>query len=216
MKKNGFSSPILGFLLLAGAFSMCVLACWRDDWAVSSRPGFIAGHIYEFGTNKPVVGATVKAFTCDGEAFGSLGCTVLDSANSDAEGHYRIEGIDDNAVLFVNAYKDSYFTDDLSQSVVLNDKEDKTNVVLYPHAWLQVTIRNESGAYAFNTDVFDPLNPFIYLENGDSRTYTTVVKGNQDYRFGYCVKPSPDTLMGCTWASIFCPGHDTAKLNINY
>lgn len=212
MKKILLIPP---WLLVAAAFSVLLFACrdWDSGGYVPKPP---AGRVLEYGTETPIPDALVSIAACDGELGGTLNCSLLDTTRSDAQGRYAFDFTDDMAVLRVNAFKDGYFTDHTTAASVLDYSEQQTDILLPPFAWLEVTIRNESGAYAFNTDVFDSVNPYLYVSQGSDTTLTALVRGNQNYKFGYCIKPDPETLTGCDWVTKYCPGHDTTKLTIIY
>ena len=197
-------------LLVVGAllgFPACDLGL---DGAVHRKPP--AGRVIESGTGAPIPGARVMLSDCDGEFLGNSNCALLDSTQSDAGGNYAFA----RWGFMVNAQKEGYFTDDNTSALVLDGSEENTDIVLPPYAWLEVTVKNESGAYAFNTDVFNSVNPYIFLRQGSDTTLVALVRGNQNYKFGYCVKPDSATLADCNWITRYCPGHDTTKITIAY
>ena len=212
-------NKIIFFLLpiLTTIFLVFMSACQKSQGPDRSHVG---GRVLELGTNEPIPGAEVHISSWSGSigGGGSGGTSVLAATtHSNSDGYYDFDNLDGNSVLLVNATKEGYFTDLDTEEIVLDDGNyDDIDISLPPHAWLRVTIRNESGAYAFNTDVFDPEHPFIYLSANADTILTLLVKGNQEYRFGYCIKPTPVTLTGCIWLPIFCPGHDTTKVTITY
>ena len=206
MKKILPLPPLLLLMLLVGC----------QKWETGHVRERAAGYVIEYGTGRPIPDAFVSLGACDSDPNGNLNCTTADTTRSAGDGHYSFEIIDNEAVLRVNATKEGYFTDHTTAKSVLDGSEENTDIVLPPYAWLEVTVKNESGAYAFNTDVFNSVNPYIFLRQGSDTTLVALVRGNQNYKFGYCVKPDSATLTGCDWITRYCPGHDTTKITITY
>ena len=209
MKKLLPLPPLL--LLVAGAlfwFSACDLGL---DGAVHRKPP--AGRVIETGTGAPIPGARVMLSDCDGEFLGNSNCALLDSTQSDAGGNYAFA----RWGFMVNAQKEGYFTDDNTSALVLDGSEENTDIVLPPYAWLEVTVKNESGAYAFDPPASGSGNPQIHLTIGnDSMLPILLVRGNQEYVYRYGIYQDSGSVGQYVTVRPYCPGHDTTKITIAY
>jgi hypothetical protein len=155
MKKNLFGGTILllfSVLLLLG-LSDCNRKYTTEDIVVSGR-------VLEYGTNEPVPNATVYGLECEGQVLGNINCYRSDSATSDPTGHYALSGYAE----WTRARADGYWPSD--DVPVLYQKEGATDVSLYPHAWLRVKIRNESGAWGFYPESEQSGLPPIQIPQG--------------------------------------------------
>ncbi|MEO6759453.1 MAG: hypothetical protein ABIO24_08355, partial [Saprospiraceae bacterium] len=110
-----------------------------------------------------------------------------------------------------------------------------------PYAWLQVTVRNESGAYAFFTDENSSDFPPVLLEQGQDSTLAVKLKrGNDITNYSFTVRTnaannqfpdqaywenvkafangSPiDVTVGVgAFLNFYLPGHDTTHVLIIY
>lgn len=166
----------------------------------------------EYGTEKPIPDATVYQSECDGEIFGSIYCWTIDSATTDAQGHYAFTTA---GGLTVSARAAGYFSSDLQP--ILSGGATPADIILYPHAWLRVTIKNESGAYEFIPPSNFSGGPRIHLPQGhDSIFFPLLVRGNKEYFYGYGVYSAPDSPGQWITLKPFCPSHDTTNLAIIY
>ncbi len=206
MKRVLSLPPLL--LLVAGAllgFSACDLGL---DGAVHRKPP--AGRVIESSTGAPIPGARVILSDCDGEFLGNSNCALLDSTQSDAGGNYAFA----RWGFMVNAQKEGYFTDDNTSALVLDGSEENTDIVLPPYAWLEVTVKNESGAYAISSTEINSVSP-IQLTAGEDTTFIHLVRGNQDYHYVYSIWTDANTANTMS-IKPYCPGHDTTKITITY
>ncbi|MBL7802929.1 MAG: carboxypeptidase regulatory-like domain-containing protein [Saprospiraceae bacterium] len=230
--KRVLSLPSI-LLLVAGAlfwFPACDLGL---DGAVHRKPP--AGRVIETGTGAPIPGARVILSDCDGEFLGNSNCVILDSTLSDASGNYAFT----RWGFMVNAQKEGYFTDDHTSALVLDGSEETTDIVLPPYAWLEVTVRNESGAFAISVPGPSETHSSMLMalpENADT-VYWCLYRGNVEHRFIYGVLTSPEQsttdpnastvkINGvviqpmantvATWVDFYLPGHDTTKITIAY
>ena len=232
MKKLLPLPPLLLLILLAGC----------QKWETGHVRERAAGYVIEYGTGRPIPDAFVSLGACDSDPNGNLNCTTADTTRSAGDGHYSFEIIDNEAVLRVNATKEGYFTDHTTAKSVLDGSEENTDIVLPPYAWLEVTVRNESGA---NFEIIPPdadgsTEQGIILAQGmDSTLSTFLLRGNQNYKYLFSIRqggvPLQDInginvyyedgmLLGkptfenslSPWFPVYCPGHDTTKITITY
>jgi hypothetical protein len=205
MKKQIHRS-LLWLLLLAPPLFW--LGCKKDP-----EPEIIKGHVREYGTNKPIPDAKVNLSVCDGEFGGPISCGLAASTLTDANGYYSFPPHE--GVRIANAVKDGYFTD-LDSEISILDKPEN-DIVLFPHAYLKVVVKNESGAYEFVPESNSSGGPRVYLQQGQDTTLSIkVVKGNLEYTYDYGYYPSPNSSGIWLKASKFCSGHDTTSLMITY
>jgi hypothetical protein len=204
-------------------------------------PRSVAGRVLEHGTDKPLQGALVKVYECDSEFLGSISCYAVDSARTDASGAFAMPELFNDAVQRANAFLPGYFTDWESEACVCYPV-DKLELRLHPHAWLKVTLRNESGAYKITTPGEDltSTGKSHMLAKGDETTVNFFRKGNTVERYifsvileqgqsgttdlsrisiiqsdGIRITPSLENS-AAPWFNIYLPGHDTTNLTIVY
>lgn len=172
----------------------------------------IEGRVLEFGTEKPIPNATAILSECEGEVLGSFTCTEKARTLADADGTFTF----DNTGFAVAAEAADYWPsgDDF---VLIPDDCPEPMVHLYPNAWLEVTIRNESGAYLYFPYSNNSGNPGIQLSVGrDSVISNSLVLGNKVNVYTYGVKVSPTDIGTSTTLKPFCQGHETTKITITY
>ncbi|MFN0174143.1 MAG: hypothetical protein ACKVU0_05805 [Saprospiraceae bacterium] len=190
-----------------------------------------AGRVLEYGTLTPIEGASVSLYDCEGELLGNFSCHILDSTLSDSEGRYAFS----QTGFLTNARKDGYFTDHTTEAQVLFGSEDKTDIILPPHAWLRVTIRNESGVYGFGSSQL--LEERLIQAQGQEHTVVKLVKGNALYNLIFFILLDDNTsttdisnikvldesgnelpiTQGVSLSVFASPiGHDTTNLFITY
>jgi hypothetical protein len=188
-------------------------AIWLSSCRLSTPAVYAPpeGKILELGTLKPIEGATVFLSDCDGEVLGNSNCITIDSTTSDAQGHYAFTRTGSR----VQARKSGYFSDDTTEKPVLYDSETMTDIVLPPHAWLQVKLINESGAFAISCSELSFLN-LIQLPIYSDSVFIIKRRGNEKYKLIYQVLPLENTFSDIQRDTIYLLGHDTTKLTINY
>jgi hypothetical protein len=222
MKKQIHRS-LLWLLLLAPPLFW--LGCKKDP-----EPEIIKGHVREYGTNKPIPDAKVNLSVCDGEFGGPISCGLAASTLTDANGYYSFPPHE--GVRRANAVKDGYFTD-LDSEISILDKPEN-DIVLFPHAYLKVVVKNESGKYGFTSNRL--YNGVIMQAKNESDTFDIKVKGNQDFKFFFSVLESETTsftdpsgveviadnnVLPVEFANAFivlfyAKGHDTTHFTITY
>ncbi len=232
-KQSCFYRPtfLLAFLWLF-ALSGCTLTSKEPE----RKPA--AGRVLEYGTLKPIAGAVVTLYECEGEVLGNFSCHAIDSTASNSDGQYAFS----QTGFLTNARKAGYFTDDYTEAHVLFGSEDKADIILPPYAWLKVTIRNESGAYQVTAPGPDLASSgrSLFLSQGADSTFTLFRKGNEDYKYIFSVIPveggtSTKDLnafkiykedgqpiaaslenSASPWFKVYLTGHDTTAITITY
>lgn len=197
----------------------------------------VSGRALEYGTLKPIEGAMVSLYKCEGEFLGTFSCRRIDSLLSDSDGHYAFT----QTGFLVNAHKAGYFTDNTTEKNVAFGTEDMTDIVLPPHAWLKVTLKNESGAYQITGPGFDATSNgrLFLLPQGVDSTFMVFRKGNKNFKYIFSVIPiegGPSTTdinafqissngqviipslvnSAAPWFDIYLSGHDTTNVAIIY
>lgn len=205
MKKQNSCCYLWPLLLVP---ILLLWSCKKDP-----DPELIKGRVLEYGTNTPIEDARVNLSVCDGVFLGPVSCGLVGSMLTGSDGYYSFQPYE--GVRVANAVKDGYFTD-LDSEIVIVDKPEN-DIVLFPNAYLKVTVKNESGAYEFVPENNYSGGPRIYLQQGQDTTLSIkVVKGNLEYTYDYGYYPSPNSSGMWLKASKFCSGHDTTHLTIIY
>jgi hypothetical protein len=225
MKKTFFAVLLAAALLAAGC---------------KERPPTISGRVLEYGTEQPIEGATVKVRACEGEFLGPIYCYTVDSAKADAQGRYSMPF--PNGASLANAYMPGYFSDIDSEIDIGSKPDNDADIWLHPHAWIRVTIRNESGAYGFYPDRNQSGLPLIHLNIGQDSTLLDEIKfrkGNDftKYIFSSILEEGGGTPPLDYWENVkafvgsenipvkvgvgasikfYLPGHDTTDITIIY
>ena len=198
---------VFHFIALSAALLFASCRVDWDDGGYVRKPA--AGRVLEYGTLTPIADAVVSVGCIPGAS-----CGVLDTTRSDADGHYAFPEVENNGLLLVNAFKDGYFTDYMTAKSVLDYSEEQTDIVLPPYAWLQVTIRNESGAYAISSSEISTLSSLQIPIHKDT-TFLHLIRGNQEYTYVYSIWSSPNDADTYSLHP-FCPGHDTTYVTITF
>lgn len=203
--QHFFLFSLLTFIL----FSAC-----KKDKSTERR---VFGQVLEYGTEIPIEGASVELYSCTTDAF-STGCgltkTVLTDANGLFEMTFQGEG---NSMLTAKA--DKYF--DYTEIILNNGMDNEERIILDPHAWLNLTVKNVAPAEEFDK-VF--LSSLISPTPGSSEEYIgidvnlnyTIKKyGNRDLRIGWNTYTS-GVLIERFKDTLYLPAHDTLYYEINY
>ena len=223
MKKSFHLGLALIFLIL-------FFACKKP------KPTHPFGTVVEYGTQKPIPGATVHMSDCEGEIFGSTNCHEVAQAVADSSGNFKF--FRDGFVLSAEA--EGYFSSgpDVVFPAFDGDETNASIVTLYPHAWLQITIRNESGAWGFSGPTTALVNKLYNLERFEETTFTTLARGNLPTKLLYSVFPTDSTYNGditavlatsnglklqpsqantnATWIEVTLPAHEALEVTLVY
>jgi hypothetical protein len=221
MKKTFFAVLLAAALLAAG--------CKQRD---------ISGQVLEHGTEQPIEGATVTLSACSGELLGSTNCYRKATTTTDDEGRFGFGG----EGTIVTAEAAGYWPSDDNFGFLNSDEKGykPATLYLYPHAWLKVTLKNESGAYGFYPPSNSSETPPIQVPIGQTlQLPLRLVRGNLTSNYIFTVRedvnagfPSQDywntvvvmengyplTINIGFGASVkFTPvGHDTTSFVITY
>lgn len=190
------------------------------------------GYVRTFGSDAPIVGARVFQSECEGEVLGSLSCTLVDSALTDVTGHFALST---PGGLAIAASATGYFPSETQ--AILGNGATPVDIKLYPHAWLRVTIRNESGAYLISAPGATPVSNSreFFLEADRDTTFTIFGYGNDEFKYVFGVLDQPSHVLedisiikvnegnipvhkgeGSLNFKVYLPGHDTTDLLIIY
>jgi hypothetical protein len=215
-------------LLLGLCSFLFMLACRKDK----DPAPVVSGQVLEYGTDKPLANAKVVLYQCDSELLGSINCSEVATAYTASEGGYVIpypEG--ERKATLANAFLAGYFSDIDSEISVGTKPDYDANIRLYPHAWLRVKIKNESGRYGFGSS---QLSQSIFVQQqGQEDIVSLLSKGNQEFKLVFFVMPSTlDTtgikildsnqkpllisVGGALSTKVYLPGHDTTDITIIY
>ncbi len=97
----------------------------------------------------------------------------------------------------MNAQKNGFFSDDNSFTYVDVGNETTTDVVLSPHAWLEVTLKNESGAYQISSpgENGDSNSREFYLNQNQETVFIIFRGGNKDLKYGFDILDTPNHVL---------------------
>jgi hypothetical protein len=203
MKKR----QIYLFLLLSIVGWLTLPACRKQKNA--------SGQILEFGTEKPIANATATLRSCEGEVLGNFTCSDIATMQTDANGNFEFDS--DGTTIAAEAADYWPSGDDFA---FINRKDGcpvPATMHLFPHAWLKVTIRNESGAYGFFPPSNSSSSPLIHISiDKDSIIDLIFVKGNQNLTYQYGVFDVVGSTGVYKSSSFFCSAKDTTNLSIIY
>lgn len=85
MKKISFYTLLAVGCSLLSVFSFS--SCSKD----TPEPDYAAGHVLEYGTDKPLSGAKVYLAACSGDFLGPISCVVIDSATALSDGSFTMK-----------------------------------------------------------------------------------------------------------------------------
>ncbi len=223
--------------LLAAGWLVFYTSCdIIDDEGYKPKPP--AGLVLEHGTEKPISGARVSLQEYEGELLGAHSFTEIDYQFTNEDGAYDF----DRPGFLVTATKESYFTDDQTGKPVLGGSERNTDIHLYAHAWLKVTLKNQSGAYGITVPGETVLHTgkLLTISANESEEIVLFREGNVDKRYMFSVIPIEGQLASQDLSSLTVeksngdkialtldncvnpcfglnlPGHDTTSITITY
>jgi hypothetical protein len=207
------------YLFVLVSFSFLMVQCIKDDTYDATIK--VSGKVLQFGTLKPVVNAKVFLINekSSGTASGSTSSSTVDTVRTDAAGFYQFSktGIDKNGSYIVTAAVDKYFPFDPTEYLIANATFTKKDIILTPHAWIKVYVKNQ--------------NPF---DDNDKILFGNVIGPNISEHIGknvelnYLNRCSGNTPMIATWGTwknglwkkftdtIVVPAHDTLSYRILY
>ncbi len=216
--------------LLAAGWLLSLGGCDKDPKTTIT--------VQEYGTHTPIAGATVTLGDCDSDPNGNVGCTNILSGTTDEHGQFKTD-----ETAFAAAASAEGFWKSGDDFIVINAASGLSQIpnliYLYPHAWLEVTVKNESGAYMITVPGDWPIgtNTKVLIGKGEQGTFTVFRQGNKTMRYIFSVwensvKPIEDLsyvqvlknngepiLINNTpadWFEIFLKGHETTKITITY
>ena len=197
----------------------------------------VTGRVLEAGTNIPIPNARVKLIEKRAEFLGHTYSSITDSTLSDANGNYTLRYSDPKSVLYTQAYSPGYFSDTDSETHVPSRPADGVDIVLSPHAWIKVHLKNESGAYLIGVPgaISSDNSRDFTLSQGEDSTVVMFRKGNEDYKYVFSVLDTEDHVLedisniqinngsipikkglAALSFTFYLPGHDTTNISIKY
>lgn len=155
-------------LLLAISFSACLK--FGDD--SPSNEFHITGRVLAYGTNEPVAGATVRAIACTGVKDLTDPCVFRTVATdtTDEQGRYEFDAKD---AMLVSASKTNYDSRNTEETVDGDSGERVIDIVIQPDAWLDISIKNTSGATRLNF-ALDYTQNFRLPKDSTARVFSKV------------------------------------------
>jgi hypothetical protein len=100
----------------------------------------VEGRVLEFGSNKPIPNATVYLMEVKGTFLGPSGSSKIDSTTSDHNGRYKFTYMDNPYVSEIRGKANLYY--DNYAYIMGTGKKLKTDLILDPHAWLRIHVKN--------------------------------------------------------------------------
>lgn len=211
MKK---SNSIVSHITISLSLLLFLGSCGKQDFTTT-----ISGQVLEFGSNIPIENATVYVY--GGEADGNfsnpgLFLETIDSAITDINGFYQFSFDSESyPTLRMDALHQNYFPIAHWTQNIFSTKNNDIDIILDPHAWLELTIKNIAPTdnfdviYVGNTSGFRNIND-MYGSDIDT-TVIGLVKGND-----------PDLKV--IWFANsegfnekkYCPALDTTRFEILY
>ena len=203
-------------LLLSLLTFVLFSACKKE--AVTERK--VTGQVLEYGTNSPIENAVVEISACITDN-GSTSCQfdqrILTDASGSFSADFNIEDVSRYALVTVTA--NQYFP---STEYILNPgRDNELEVVLDPHAWLSLRVRNLAPAEEFDKIFISSLispNPGSseeYIGPNVDLNYIIKKQGNRDLRLGWNTYDS-GILIERFKDTMYIPAHDTLYYEINY
>jgi hypothetical protein len=197
----------LFFLLLP-----MMAAIWLTTLGGCRKCKGIEGKVLEFGTETPIPNATVTLSDCTGSLGSSLVCTDVATAVTDSKGRFNFKADGFSVAAKAPDYWDT--GDDFE--MVVNECP-KPVLYLYPNASVEITIKNQSGAFRFDASGLANNLSWINLSQNQDTTILLQTKGNSIYTYRYGFQLNP--LDVGTWMDappLFVEGHKTTQLTINF
>ncbi len=208
-------------------------AAWLASLGGCGKCKGVEGKVLEFGTDKPIPDASVTLSDCEGEVLGNFSCTDLAYATTNSDGQFDF-GQDGFAV----SAKAPGYWDTGDDFIMVTNECPKPVLRLYPMATLDVTIKNESGAYAFSSPYFNSSGHEYHLQIGETASESYTVRGNTQFTYVFDVFPQMDWKrlenldsvlvmsngqrifpifqVGAATFSLVPKGHETTKITITY
>jgi hypothetical protein len=198
------------FLLLGAP--LLVTSCFRLS-TPEPKTFHIKGRVLAYGTNEPIANAFVSALDCSGVEYLGDDCqfVLLDTTHSDAQGRYEMNVT--GWSVSMNASKPNYDSQHTLELVNGYSGEKVIDLILEPHAWLDLTITNKSGVHyaAFGVNY----NQDLIIQKDSSFHFFTKVGGNTDILIGLGTIDSTGKYTDLSHY-VYCKGLDTTYHSIEY
>ena len=179
------------------------IACNKDDNGTTYK---IKGQVVEYGTEVPVANALVYATGYQEDNS----VVFLDSTRSDANGEYNLTVT--GFAVAAYAEKEGYDGRNSEEPVDAGGAYRNLTLVLDPYAWLDVTLKNVSGAEEVGFGINSA--QFYQIEQGSSFHHVQEVFGNREIYFSFSKKDSSGSELFENL--VYCIGHDTTYFYYEY
>jgi hypothetical protein len=208
------------YLFLLACFGFLMARCTKDNEANATIK--VSGKVLQVGTLKPIVNAKVFLINetpTGGPLSGTTSSSIVDTVRTDANGFYVIDktGIDKNGSYIVTATADKYFKYDPSKYLTANNVFVGQDIVLDPHAWIKIHVKNQNPVDSNDRILFgNTIGDLIgsYTGKNVELNYINRCPGNTKLFASWGV------LKNGAWVSfkdtITVPAHDTLIYQILY
>ncbi len=204
---------IINLLLGVAILGTLCTACRRDgdahEWT---------GRVLEFGSDKPIAGATVYLLEVSGEILGPGGSRVVDSLVSDGAGRFTFRYADNpKASHRIRARADQYYEQEVSAGS--NRSKITKDITLDPYAWAKILLHADRGKiysvrvendycrHSFFGDLLEDVNEVICPKGGNRESPIKVIY-------------NPQSGLGLEQKiisqKVYFPAHDTTLVEVRY
>ncbi len=211
MKTHNRSLPLI---LLLTALYITIASCDKNDGSYSWE-----GRALEYGSNKPIPNATVYLMEVKGTFLGPSGSRKIDSTSTDIEGKFKFTYSENPYVSEVRGHADMYY--DGSANIQRNGNKTKTDLILDPHAWLRIHVKNVNPAGEYDAIGFESfscdsegfvgaqIDTFSVCSNRGNRSHdiyyivSKIGSGSQRHKLTY--------TLGAHDTTVYCFNTDTRE-----
>lgn len=172
----------------------------------------VNGTVLEFGTNKPIAGATVFLERAAKDAFLSQAYSTYQTFTSDANGKYTFTFDYEEAYKYqVTSTNASYYP---SEHYTVHLGENSINIIQYPPGYLKLHIKNLSGSEQIGINAHWYGGPQQFYGMNVDTILIGSVNGNTSVSIYW--NSIKNGITSDSSAILYCPGFDTVTYNINY
>ncbi len=171
----------IGSWILALLVLMVLSSCKKEG---STGPRVWEGRVLEYGSDKPVAGATVYLLEVSGEILGPGGSRVVDSLVSDGAGRFTFRYADNpKASHRIRALGDQHYQSEVSAGS--NRSRISKDIVLEPYAWLSLRIKApDKDVYQIVIETYG-CNPREFLNGERDVEVLCSLRGNKNNSIKY-------------------------------
>lgn len=213
MKKLTSTST---FIIILAFCSLFIISCEKN------RSTVIEGHVYEFGTNDPVEGATIylQRGSRSGGWSSQANYVNLDSVKSDALGYYKMDHfLEEIGGTVIEVEMEGYINK--STANFQQHKVTQHDFVLQPYAWIQWHVENVNPYNSLDLIVYSSSrggggsnDQVTGGQNVDVWDMDKTISGNHEVKVQWTVRKNG---IETTYSdSIFTAAHATSFYEILY